>query len=283
MTRSSSLGNSTPTAASDPIARASRRSDGTLFMDYNPSMRRLALRNADRLSTYSRTDVRVTYATLGHWEFYGEVLNLFNERNYLLTFDVPPTSSGLGGFTSRNNVYTELELSRLRDPFHVLSGQQHMERRLASSDRELVRRMLDGDEEAFSQFFEAAYPALYRFALPRLDHNHDWAGEVAQAALCKAIGKLNTYRGEAALLTWLCTFCRHELHAFGKLNRQHVQVESFEDDPESGPRSNLCAYRRRTTFPPRSIATESRRWSSEPWNICRLTTQTLWNGSTSTK
>ena len=93
----------------EPIARAARRSDGTLFMDYNPSMRRLSLRNADRLSPYSRTDIRVTYATGGHWEFYGEVLNLFAERNYLLTIEVPPTASGLAGFTSRNNVYTELE------------------------------------------------------------------------------------------------------------------------------------------------------------------------------
>ena len=107
-----------------------------------------------------------------------------------------------------------------------------MNKRLMSSDRDLVRRMLEGDEVAFSQFFDAAYPALYRFALPRLEQNPDAAAEVAQAAICKAIGKLNTYRGEAALLTWLCTFCRHELYAYGKRYRQHVQVELLEDDPE---------------------------------------------------
>ena len=93
----------------EPIARPSRQSDGTLFMGFNPLMRRLSLRNAERLSPYSRTDVRVTYATGGHWEFYGEVINLFNERNYLLTIDVPPLANGVGGWTSRNNVYTELE------------------------------------------------------------------------------------------------------------------------------------------------------------------------------
>ena len=106
------------------------------------------------------------------------------------------------------------------------------DRSVASSDRELVRRMLDGEEAAFSQFFDVAYPTLYRFALPRLDHNQDAANEVAQATICKAIGKLKTYRGEAALLTWLCTFCRHELYAYGKASRQRIQVELFEDDPE---------------------------------------------------
>jgi len=92
----------------DPIARPSRRRDGTLQTFQDGSMRRLSLRNTERLSAYSRTDVRVTYATPRHWEFYGEVINLFNTRNYLLRIDIPPVDS-LPGFTAHNNVYTELE------------------------------------------------------------------------------------------------------------------------------------------------------------------------------
>lgn len=100
------------------------------------------------------------------------------------------------------------------------------------TDLELVRRLLRGDEAAFQQFFEAAYPALYRFALPRIDFDHDAAGEVAQAVLCKAIRKLHTFRGEAALLTWLCTFCRHELHDYKRKYHGRVQVDLLEDAPE---------------------------------------------------
>jgi DNA-directed RNA polymerase specialized sigma24 family protein len=70
-----------------------------------------------------------------------------------------------------------------------------------TSDIERVRRMLAGDEEAFEQFFADAYPALYRFALVRLAFDRDAAAEVPQATVCKAIGKLHTFRGEAALLT----------------------------------------------------------------------------------
>ena len=55
----------------------------------NPITRRLSQRNSDRLSGYSRTDVRVTYSTLGHWEFYGEVINLFGARNYDQTMTAP--------------------------------------------------------------------------------------------------------------------------------------------------------------------------------------------------
>lgn len=102
-----------------------------------------------------------------------------------------------------------------------------------TSDRELVRRMLAGDERAFGELFDGCFPGLYRFALTRLDGDEDAAEEVAQAALCKALSKLATYRGEAALFTWLCTFCRHEISAFCQRNRLIPrQVDLVEDRPE---------------------------------------------------
>jgi RNA polymerase sigma-70 factor (ECF subfamily) len=67
-------------------------------------------------------------------------------------------------------------------------------------DRGLVRRMLAGDDRAFDAFFEGYFPGIYRFALTRM-RDEDAAEDVAQATLCKAITKLRTYRGEAALFT----------------------------------------------------------------------------------
>lgn len=102
-----------------------------------------------------------------------------------------------------------------------------------TSDRELARRMAAGDERAFAEFFDGHFPGLYRFALPRLDWDEAAAEEVAQAALCKALSKLATYRGEATLFTWLCTFCRHEISAYCRRNRMVPrQVDLLEDRPE---------------------------------------------------
>lgn len=84
---------------------------------------------------------------------------------------------------------------------------------LHASDHALVDRLLAGDEAAFDRFFEAHAPGLFRFALLRLHRDADAAEEVVQATLSTAIRKLATYRGEAALFTWLCTFCRHEISA----------------------------------------------------------------------
>jgi RNA polymerase sigma-70 factor (ECF subfamily) len=93
--------------------------------------------------------------------------------------------------------------------------------------------MLAGDERAFDEFFEGHFPGLYRFAMTRLNHDEDAAEEVAQATICKAITKLATYRGEAALFTWLCTFCRHEVSAYCRRNRMGARrVDLVEDTPE---------------------------------------------------
>jgi RNA polymerase sigma-70 factor (ECF subfamily) len=93
--------------------------------------------------------------------------------------------------------------------------------------------MLRGDESAFDEFFEDNSPRLYRFALVRMHHDHDAAEEVVQAAICAAIAKLRTYRGEAALFTWLCTFCRHEISAhYARLKRQPPFTELVEEDDD---------------------------------------------------
>src|SRR5262245_25989452 len=100
-------------------------------------------------------------------------------------------------------------------------------------DRELVGRMLSGDERAFAEFFDGYFPALFRFALARMDRDEDGAEEVVQATLSAAVSKLATYRGEAALFTWLCTFCRHEISAhYRHARRARAAFDRIEDDPE---------------------------------------------------
>ncbi|HYF51903.1 MAG TPA: sigma-70 family RNA polymerase sigma factor [Planctomycetota bacterium] len=90
-------------------------------------------------------------------------------------------------------------------------------------DKALVQRMLAGDDRAFDEFFAAYFESLYRFALVRVRDDANAAEEIAQATLCNAVRRMETYRGEAPLFTWLCTFCRHEISAWYGRNkvRQH--------------------------------------------------------------
>ena len=105
--------------------------------------------------------------------------------------------------------------------------------RASTEDLELVGRMLAGRQEAFDRFFEGHFSRLYRFALPRLGNDADAAEDVVQVTLCNAISGLPSYRGEAALFTWLCTICRRAIAAHHeRRGRRPETVELVEDSPE---------------------------------------------------
>ena len=113
-----------------------------------------------------------------------------------------------------------------------MSGKRGAVPGATEADRDLVRRMLGGEEHAFTEFFDGHFSRLYRFALPRLGRDADAAEEVVQAVLCKAITAMKSWRGEAALFTWLCTFCMHEIGShYRQSGRRPQPLGLIEDGP----------------------------------------------------
>jgi RNA polymerase sigma-70 factor (ECF subfamily) len=100
-------------------------------------------------------------------------------------------------------------------------------------DKQLVKRALAGDEQAFAQFFDDNFPRLYRFVLPRLSDDPAGAREVVHLALSRALRKLHTFRAESSLFTWLCVICRNELSDWLRSSLRHREhVVLTEDYPE---------------------------------------------------
>ena len=98
------------------------------------------------------------------------------------------------------------------------------------SERQLVLRMLGGDEDAFDEFYADYFPRLFRFAVLRL-RDPDAAEDIVQTSLIAAVRHLGSWRGEATLFTWLCTICRREVSAWEKRTSRRVTVSLAEDDP----------------------------------------------------
>lgn len=100
-------------------------------------------------------------------------------------------------------------------------------------DKALVTLMLEGDERAFDIFVDEYYPRLYRFAFTRMGNDADATLEVVQGTFEKVLPKLAAFRGEAALFTWMCSFCRFEIAAYWR-KRAKIQpeVELCEDTPD---------------------------------------------------
>jgi RNA polymerase sigma-70 factor (ECF subfamily) len=95
-----------------------------------------------------------------------------------------------------------VEAKRMETPRRLRPGEE---------ERALVARMRSGDESAFDEFAERYLPGLHRFALRRLDGDRELARDVVQTTMCNVIEKLDGYRGEAPLFTWLCACCRNAI------------------------------------------------------------------------
>jgi RNA polymerase sigma-70 factor (ECF subfamily) len=97
-------------------------------------------------------------------------------------------------------------------------------------DRLLVRRLLAGDQRAFEEFVRLYFGCLYRFALYRLG-SPQAVDEVVQTVLETAARRLETWRGEATLYTWLLQICRHEISHFRqRASRDRELMTPFLND-----------------------------------------------------
>ncbi len=105
---------------------------------------------------------------------------------------------------------------------------------LVHVDRAVARRILGGDEAAFQELFDRFFPRLYRFALARVGGDSEAAQDIVQQTFCNAIGRLDSYRGEAALYTWFCQICRNAVaDHFRSKGRGATRVVLLEDQPDA--------------------------------------------------
>ena len=104
----------------------------------------------------------------------------------------------------------------------------------AQADLQLAQAIINGNEKIFNQFFTDYYPRLFRFIMNRIKHDKDLADDFAQQTMCKAIDKMQSYRGEAALFTWMCQISRSLIYAhYMKENRRNKIVKPLADTSEA--------------------------------------------------
>jgi RNA polymerase sigma-70 factor (ECF subfamily) len=101
-----------------------------------------------------------------------------------------------------------------------------------TGDQDLVKAMRAGNEQAFERFFVDYSSRLYRFVLPRVRRSETAAEEVCQAVLARAMRRIDSWRGEASLFTWLCQIARNEVTDYWRRRALQDKAEVFvEDDP----------------------------------------------------
>ena len=103
-------------------------------------------------------------------------------------------------------------------------------------DRALLQAHVDGDAEAFGTLFERHRDRLWAVAL-RTTADPEEAADALQDALIAAFRRAGSYRGDAAVTTWLHRIVVNA--CLDRLRRRRVRLaEPLPDDPglEPGPR-----------------------------------------------
>jgi RNA polymerase sigma-70 factor (ECF subfamily) len=101
-------------------------------------------------------------------------------------------------------------------------------------DKQLVRRLLAGDERGFGQFFDRYSHRLAAFVVRRTRLDRAAVEDVVQNAMIRAVRSLGQYRGEASLLTWMCQIARSELADRQRREQRRPQVISYDADAGLG-------------------------------------------------
>jgi RNA polymerase sigma-70 factor (ECF subfamily) len=96
-----------------------------------------------------------------------------------------------------------------------------------NEDRTLVTRfLLKREESVFRDLYRAHTPALYCFALRILGGRRDDAEEVVQETWIRAVTKLENFRWESSLRSWLCSIVWNHCREVMRKNSKMIKTQS---------------------------------------------------------
>jgi len=97
-----------------------------------------------------------------------------------------------------------------------------------TDEQQLVESMRRGDQRAFDQFFAAYARPLGSFAARRSSLDTAAIEDVVQATMINAMRNLASFRGDAALFTWLCQICRNQLADVRRKSARQPEMLSLD-------------------------------------------------------
>src|SRR5499425_3220205 len=98
---------------------------------------------------------------------------------------------------------------------------------LDPNQTELIRRVCNGDKEAFYELVRPYERAIFTSAMSILNNQAD-AEEAAQEAVLKAFANISRFRGESKFSTWLIQIAINEARLKLRKDRRHL-YESLDD------------------------------------------------------
>lgn len=98
--------------------------------------------------------------------------------------------------------------------------------RRTDGEADLLRRAAAGEPAAVRTLLDSTGPVVYGFVYARLGGDEAAAEDVVQDTYTEAVRSAATFRGDAALTTWLCAIARRRLLRHWEAERRQAAAEA---------------------------------------------------------
>ena len=95
-----------------------------------------------------------------------------------------------------------------------------------SNEADLLATAAGGDGAAVRALLDSVGPSVYGFVYARVGGDESVAEDLVQETLVEAIRSSHTFRGDAALRTWVCAIARRRLARHYEAERRQAVAES---------------------------------------------------------
>lgn len=101
----------------------------------------------------------------------------------------------------------------------------------ATYDKQLMRRITEGDEDSLHLLYSMYGPKMYSYAYSLLQ-DYDLADEVVQDCLVVVWQRSSDYRGQGRLIAWLLAIIHHKSISWLRKSRP-IPLDDMRNDPVS--------------------------------------------------
>lgn len=91
---------------------------------------------------------------------------------------------------------------------------------MALTDKELIRRIRNGNQNAFKELYQRYSDLLFAFILIRLDNDKEAASDIWQETWIIAVEKISDFSYKSTVFTWLCAIAKNKISDYYRLNEK---------------------------------------------------------------
>jgi RNA polymerase sigma-70 factor (ECF subfamily) len=97
---------------------------------------------------------------------------------------------------------------------------------MAHTEKELIRKIKEGSQEAFTELYQKYSDLLFAYVLHRLDNDREVASDIWQETWFVAIEKISDFNYGSSVFTWLCAIAKNKISDYFRLKEKHRKFDN---------------------------------------------------------